>query len=127
MKLAKEVTRAKTDGKLIWQPKADPNEVIPIKTFCPFWVATRGPPESPLQVPTPPTPLVQRLEAWRTKGKAKLQALLAMTFRRTWLRTWLALMLPPLLVKPKPDAMADAPTKSEDPLARAMGAMLADN
>lgn len=30
MKLRKEVTLAKAAGKLIWHPKADPNEVIPI-------------------------------------------------------------------------------------------------
>lgn len=30
-------------------------------TVCPFWLTTRGPPESPPHMPTKPTPLVQRV------------------------------------------------------------------
>lgn len=30
MKSVKEVTLAKADGKMSWQPKAEPKEVIPI-------------------------------------------------------------------------------------------------
>ncbi|MDK0809130.1 hypothetical protein P5E35_14505, partial [Clostridium perfringens] len=118
---------AKAAGDPTWQPRADPKEVIPIKSGLLFLVTTRGPPESPRQVLLPLAPLVQMLESWISRGNEDLHTALVITGRLTWLRAWLLEMLPLSLVRPKPEARAVSPAKFSLiwlPLGKAMMAMV---
>lgn len=64
-------------------------------------VTTRGPPESPLQVPLPPAPLVQMLEACtKLAPYTAAHSALVITGRLTELRRWLVGMLPPAFKVP---------------------------
>lgn len=55
----------------------------------------RGPPESPLQVPWPPAPLVQIFESCTHPPYTAKQSALEMTGMFTELMTWLLPMEPP--------------------------------
>lgn len=57
-------------------------------------VTTKGPPESPRQVPTPPEPLVQMLDDWIMKGNDRPHTVFVIVFSLTKLRNWLVEIWP---------------------------------
>lgn len=100
------VTRVKTAGKPLAQPDAEPNEVIPINSPEDF--NTNGPPESPLQVDTPPVVPMQMLPLVTVVKYVLAQTALVITGTVAYCN-WLVTPLAESLIRPQPEAMAESP------------------
>ena len=69
------------------------NELVFTKIGLSLLLKARGPPESPLQVPLPPAPLVQMLVACTQGPYTAKHSSLEMTSRLTELTRWVTAML----------------------------------